>query len=139
MNQSGASSKEVGDIDVFCDGNLYYSIEVKDKNFNEHDVEHAFNKVFHKHGEKAASVYGIRANFDDRAVSNKVREFEEKGLFVILQNINMHIKYLLFRLPSSTKQDFIKCLLATSESVNCKEETKLWMSKLFLELQWKNK
>jgi hypothetical protein len=62
VNQSGASSKEIGDIDVFNDGNFYYSIEVKDKNFNEYDVEHAFNKVLLNHGIKAAFVYGIQAN-----------------------------------------------------------------------------
>jgi hypothetical protein len=136
VNQSGASSKEVGDIDVFDNGNFYYSIEVKDKNFNEYDVEHAFNKVFLNHGKKAAFVYGIQANFDKSAILKKVKEFEAKGLFVILQDINSHIKNILFRLPTCTKQDFIKHLLATSESVNCKEETTQWINRLFSELQW---
>ncbi|MGI9212238.1 MAG: restriction endonuclease, SacI family [Methylococcaceae bacterium] len=136
VNQSGASSKEVGDIDVFHDGDFYYSIEVKDKNFNEYDVEHAFNKVLVNQGKKAAFIYGIQADFDKNAILKKVKEFESKGLFVILQDINSHIKNILFRLPNCTKQDFIKYLMATSESVNCKEETIEWMNWLFSELKW---
>lgn len=136
INQSGASSKEIGDIDVFDDGNFYYSIEVKDKKFNEYDVEHALNKVFQNNGKKAAFIYGFQANFDGIAIQKKLAEFKEKGLFVILQDINSHIKNILFRLPDCTKQDFIKHLIITSKSVNCKEETIQWMNQLLLELHW---
>lgn len=136
VNQSGASSKEVGDIDIYSNGKLYYSLEVKDKSFNQYDIEHAFSKVLHNHGEKAAFVYGVRANFNEVSISKKAREFEEKGLFVIIQHINSHIKNILFRLPDCTKQDFIKSLMTTSETVNAKDQTKEWMSQLFSELQW---
>lgn len=136
VNQSGASSKEIGDIDVFDNGKFYYAIEVKDKNFNEYDVEHAFNKVLQNNGKKAAFVYGIQANFDKNAILKKVNEFEERGLFIILQDISSHIKNILFRLPVCTREEFIKYLIATSKSVNCKEETFQWMSQLFSELHW---
>ena len=45
VNECGASSKEVGDIDVFEKDKCFYSIEVKDKAFTVYDVEHAFNKM----------------------------------------------------------------------------------------------
>ena len=45
MNQSGASSKEVGDIDIFKEETFHYAIEVKDKDFNSYDLEHAFSKI----------------------------------------------------------------------------------------------
>ncbi|WP_069470781.1 restriction endonuclease, SacI family [Candidatus Marithrix sp. Canyon 246] len=139
VNQSGASSKEVGDIDIYSDGEFYYSIEVKDKNFNEYDVEHAFNKVLHNHGKKAAFIYGTKAEFNEEAIFKKTKEFEKNGLFVLIQDINSHIRNILFRLPDCTKQDFIKSLITTSESVNCKEQTKEWMVQLFSELQWESK
>ena len=44
VNESGASSKEVGDIDVFDGDTLVNSIEVKDKNFSKEDLEHAIKK-----------------------------------------------------------------------------------------------
>lgn len=139
VNQSGASSKEVGDIDIYSDGKFYYSIEVKDKNFNQYDVEHAFNKVLHNHGKKAAFIYGNQVKFNGESISRKVKEFENKGLFVLVQDINSHIRNILFRLPECTKQDFMNSLITTSESVNCKEQTKEWMVQLFSELQWESK
>ncbi len=136
VNQSGASSKEVGDIDIYRDGEFYYSIEVKDKDFNEYDVEHAFNKVLKNKGKKAAFIYGSQAEFNKMAVLKKAKEFEKKGLFVIIQDVNSHVKNALFRLPSCTKRDFIKSLIETSKSVNCKELTRGWMIQLFSELKW---
>ncbi len=136
VNQSGASSKEVGDIDIYSNGRFYCSIEVKDKNFNEYDVEHAFNKVLRNEGKKAAFIYGTQAEFNEEVILKKAKEFEEKGLFVLIQDVNSHIKNSLFRLPSCTKQDFIQSLIATSKSVNCKETTKEWMAQLFSELKW---
>ncbi len=138
VNQSGASSKEVGDIDVYRNGEFYYSIEVKDKNFNASDVEHAFNKVLHNHGKQAAFIYGNQARFDKEEVFKKAEEFGKNGLFVLIQDIHSHIKNILFRLPEFTKQDFIKSLITTSESVNCKEQTKEWMAQLFSELKWES-
>jgi hypothetical protein len=139
VNQSGASSKEIGDIDIYRDGEFYYSIEVKDKNFNEYDVEHAFNKVLQNHGKKAAFIYGNQAEFNEEAIFRKAKEFEKNGLLVLIQDINSHIKNILFRLPDCTKQDFIKSLIATSKSINCKEQTNEWMIHLFSELQWESK
>lgn len=45
VNESGSSSNEIGDIDVYFDGNLIITAEVKDKTFNQHDVDHAVGKV----------------------------------------------------------------------------------------------
>lgn len=45
VNQAGSSSKEVSDIDVYEDGILIYTAEVKDKHFTSQDVEHAVNKA----------------------------------------------------------------------------------------------
>ncbi len=137
INQSGASSKEIGDIDVFDHEGFYYSIEVKDKNFTEHDVEHAFNKVLNRNGRKAAFIYGLQVNFNENEISKKLKKFEEKGLFVMLQDINSHIKNILFRLPVFTRQEFIERLIETSKAVNCKQETTQWIKQLFSDLRWK--
>jgi hypothetical protein len=136
INQSGSSSREIGDIDIYNGNEYLYSIEVKDKIFNEYDLEHAFNKVFTNNGQKAAFVYGIQATFDEEAVFSKLAQFEESGFFVVLQDIESYIKNVLFRLPEFNKQDFIRCLAFTADSMNCKEETKNWIAQLFIELNW---
>ena len=50
VNQSGASSKEVADIDIKRGGKVFVAIEVKDKQFSLQDVDHAAFK---------ASQYGL--------------------------------------------------------------------------------
>lgn len=45
VNQSGASSKETGDIDVFLGETIAHSFEAKSKNFTLQDVQHALSKA----------------------------------------------------------------------------------------------
>jgi len=45
VNQSGASSKEVLDVDVYSKKELRFVAEVKDKEYFKEDVDHAANKV----------------------------------------------------------------------------------------------
>ncbi len=136
VNQSGASSKEIGDIDVYNGGSYYYSIEVKDKNFNQYDVDHALNKVLKNNGKKAAFIYGIDAAFNKKSVLSTIEEYEKKGVFVLFLDIRTHIKNTLFRLPTCTKQDFINGIINTSQEINCKEETKVWIKDNTSKLGW---
>ena len=52
VNQSGASSNEVADIDIKKNGKNFVAVEVKDKQFSEQDVDHAAAK---------ASQYGLKS------------------------------------------------------------------------------
>lgn len=45
VNQSGASSKETLDVDVYSKNKLRFAAEVKDKEYFKEDVDHAANKV----------------------------------------------------------------------------------------------
>jgi len=45
VNQSGASSNEVADIDIKKNGEIFVVFEVKDKQFSEQDVDHAAFKA----------------------------------------------------------------------------------------------
>lgn len=45
VNQSGASSNEVSDVDVYANRQLRFTAEVKDKVYTREDVDHAANKV----------------------------------------------------------------------------------------------
>lgn len=52
VNQSGASSNEVADIDIKKNGKIFVAVEIKDKQFSEQDVDHAAFK---------ASQYGLNS------------------------------------------------------------------------------
>lgn len=136
VNQSGASSKEVGDIDVFVNKKFSHSIEVKDKNFTSYDLEHAFNKIIKNKGNKGAFIYGPHANFDKKAILGKIKQFEKQGFFILFTDIRTYIKDTLFKMPSSCKKDFAKSVSLTAKEINCKTGTGKWIHALMTELNW---
>ena len=137
VNQSGASSKETGDIDIFKGDIFIYSIEIKDKTFTEYDVEHAFNKVLKVNGKKGEFIYGPKATFDSKQVSQKLKEFEKKGFFTLLHDVFSYCRHTLMKIELYSKQEFIDALFETATEINCKEDTKKWIQELLSNLKWK--
>ena len=58
VNQCGASSREISDLDIYVDGNLVSSNELKDKDYTESDVRHAADKVLQAGGSKMLFIEG---------------------------------------------------------------------------------
>lgn len=137
VNQSGASSKETGDIDVFKNDSLLYSIEVKDKTFTEYDIEHAFSKIIQANGKKGEFIYGSNATFDSDLIEAKLKEFENKGFYTLLHDIYSYSRQSLFKIELYSKLEFIETLLVTATEINCKEDTKKWIQELLIQLNWK--
>ena len=79
-NQSGASSKEVSDVDVFeADGEtLRYCCEAKDKPFTRADIDHAAGKVAAHGPTSMIFVYGPNAKTTE-SMPAIVGEYEAKG------------------------------------------------------------
>jgi len=79
-NESGASSKEVGDIDlVFADGKRY-AVEVKDKPYSEIDVNHACEKAIASGVTKVVFAIGSAAQKSDVPRGALSDFWAEKGL-----------------------------------------------------------
>lgn len=68
VNQSGASSREISDIDVYLGGEIYYAIEVKDKNFTLSDIAHAVKKAQKGGCASLIFVHGETATFDAEGI-----------------------------------------------------------------------
>lgn len=62
VNQSGASGREISDLDIYVDGSLIASNELKDKDYAETDVRHAADKVLSAGGTKMLFIEGPRVN-----------------------------------------------------------------------------
>lgn len=137
VNQSGASSKEIGDIDIFKENNFYYAIEVKDKHFTAYDLEHAFNKIKANSGKKGQFIYGSNGTFDKDALQERIAKFEKEGFLVLFQDIYTYSKTMIFKADLNSKQEFIDTLMETAVEINCKNETKVWIQSLLDELGWK--
>ena len=136
VNQCGASSKEVGDIDVFINKKFSHAIEVKDKSFTPYDLEHAFKKIIENHGTKGAFIFGPHAKYDNKAISLKIRQIEAEGFFVLFTSAQNYIKDTLFKMPPHSKEYFTKTLFRTAKEVNCKESTIEWIHSLMDTINW---
>lgn len=137
VNQSGASSKEVGDVDVFKDHYFFYAIEIKDKDFTEYDLEHAFKKIIDNGGKKGQFIFGRNARFNEDVINAKLEFYEEKGFMTLFMDIFSFSRYMLFKTDMLDKQEFIDTLMETSVEINSKEEVKKWIQNLLSELNWK--
>ena len=124
INESGASSKEIGDIDIYDkDKNLAYSIEVKDKNFSEQDVSHAIEKFRQAHLSTSMFIYGKNVVFNEDAVFKLLRQKGREGHYCCLISILHYAKLRISDLKKLTISDFTTGLLKFAKAINAKDET----------------
>lgn len=131
VNQSGASSKEVGDIDIYKSGKLIHSIEVKDKRFSRQDVKHAISKFKQAGLRTSMFIYGKGVRFDERDIADLLKEEGDKGHYCCLISILTYVQLRLYDLDSVLVKDFVQGLLNFSKTINAKDETVNLIKKLF--------
>ena len=113
-NESGASSKEIGDIDIFYDEKYYYSIEVKDKN-----------------AASGGFIYGPRAKFDMNSISPCLEAYDREKFIVIFENIFSYLKHMLMTITNIDTLIFQSKLSETAAEMNIKEITRRWVQEVF--------
>lgn len=134
VNQSGASSKEVGDIDIYKDGIFKYAIEVKDKNFTSQDITHAFDKIIKNSGEKGQFIFGPNANHIWSDVRPTLKTYASKGFFTFFMGIFQYSRIMLFKIGTLNKQAFVDTLINAVNEINAKAETREWIQELLKKL-----
>lgn len=124
VNESGASSKEVGDIDVYDkNGTLVYSIEVKDKDFTVHDVMHAMAKFQDASLSTSMFVYGKNVSFNEDEVFAALKDIGRNGHFCCLISILNYAKLRIADLKTLTINEFVDGLLQFARVINAKDDT----------------
>lgn len=123
VNESGASSREIGDIDVYEGDKCFCSIEVKDKAFTVYDVEHAFTKMIAAHVNRGSFVYGPRATFDEDKVKITLYSFEKKKFVTLFMDVLSYVRLVLFQSPQVKSRGFLQILLDTAREMNAKDCT----------------
>ena len=124
VNESGASSKEVGDIDVYDkEDNLIYSIEVKDTTFSKQDVAHAITKFKNAGLTTSMFVYGKNVSFEEQEVFKYLKEVGREGHYCCLISILNYSKLRICDLKELTVRDFVKGLLKFAKVINAKDNT----------------
>ncbi len=119
VNQSGSSSKEIGDIDIYNDGNFVTAIEVKDKDFAEADVEHAIIKSLHSGVKKCMFVYGVHANYDKESVHRLLDHWNSEGIMCVLIPIIPYSRLMIFSILQINRDIFIETVMSVAREINC--------------------
>lgn len=124
VNESGSSSKEIGDIDIFdSEGTLVNSIEVKDKSFSVQDVIHAITKFRQANLNSSLFVYGKNVSFDEDEVYKALKAVGREGHYCCLISILNYAKLRISDLKTVTIRDFVDGLLKFSKIINAKDDT----------------
>lgn len=136
VNESGASSKEVGDIDIFDTAeNLISSIEVKDKDFTKEDVEHAIIKFSHAQIEKSLFIFGKGIDFNKEEVYNMAAALGKKGYFCSVVSIQDFIRMRLYSMKQRISIiQFVNLLMSFAKKINAKDDTIKWIKNCMIEL-----
>ncbi|MEI7014015.1 restriction endonuclease, SacI family [Leptospira licerasiae] len=137
VNQSGASSRQIGDIDVYEDKSFLYAIEVKDKNFLSHDIEHAFDKIIKHKGSKGVFIFGPNATFDHKQIEITLYEYEKRNFYTLFLDIFIFARIMLFRIQPQGKKRFLETLFTILKEINCKNETRAWVKETLSKLGWR--
>jgi hypothetical protein len=126
INQSGASSKEISDIDVYLDGCILYTIEVKDKVFTEYDVQHAVNKSANSGASNLFFIIGPRGGYvgTSKTPNELIEDASLQGINLIIITYKAFIHQLLaLTVWNSENGQFINFVQEIFKEAQVKDET----------------
>ena len=129
VNESGASSNEVGDIDIYSSSKeLISSIEVKDKDFTKSDVEHAISKFAAHELEKSLFIFGKKVNFDHKEVFHTAAELGKQGFYCAVISIEDYAKMRIYSMPNKCSvTELAQLMLDYAQQINTKDATVEWI------------
>jgi len=123
VNQSGASSKEVSDLDIYRNGSLYIANELKDKPFTDHDLRHAADKVIAAGKSQMHFIYGRHSSYDYNTIAACNREYLSKGFIINVVPVDYFVMTVLNLIDRPSIDKYVKFLLQAAMQTKFKEET----------------
>lgn len=130
VNQSGASSKEVSDLDIYKDEELFIANELKDKYFTEHDIRHAADKVIAAGKKHMHFIVGRHGGCNNDEIHQCVSEYLSKGFIINVVPVDFFVLTLIGLIDGDIDIDyFMKFVLDTAVETKFKEETVAFIRK----------
>lgn len=123
--ESGASSKEVGDIDLeFSDGRRY-AVEVKDKTYSDVDVNHACDKALLAGVPKVVFALGSRAEKDYNVHRSALMDYwAEKGVELTFLNISDSLGVAMAISDAKRRYELAECIGKILDEMNAPNDVK---------------
>ncbi|MEY8719395.1 restriction endonuclease, SacI family [Ligilactobacillus murinus] len=129
VNQSGASSKEIGDIDVYDGSVLVFSVEAKDKPFTLQDVEHSLKKSLSAGLDKSIFVYGNSINISEDLHSSVKGLAEKHDNLLAFSSFNEFSTFMLLLSNKSSVLDLPRILLETAKESLASDSTVTYLKR----------
>ena len=120
--ESGASSREVGDIDLEFANGKRYAVEVKDKPFTRVDVMHACEKTLAAGVGKLVFAFGVAAEKSDVHVYAMRDVWAEKGLELRFLNIEDVLSVALCCCDAEDRLSFANGIYRTLGEMNAPDD-----------------
>jgi hypothetical protein len=120
VNQSGASSKEVSDLDIYESGSLFISNELKDKPFTDHDLHHAADKVVLAGKTQMHFIVGRHGGYDNKLIQDCVAEYLDRRFLINVVPVDYFILTLLSLINDVDADHYVKYILETAVETNLK-------------------
>lgn len=136
VNQSGASSKEIGDIDIYLSKEYLYSIEVKDKNFTNYDVQHAFDKMIQHGAVKGYFVFGRNLDFEHQETYDRIMKYLDSGFFCTITGIVQYLNTALIRLVDIDSDTLLTKMSDVTKEINADDKLFHWLSESSKSVDW---
>jgi hypothetical protein len=124
VNQSGASSKEVSDLDIYKNGKLFIANELKDKDFTGTDIRHAADKAIAVGQTQMHFIFGRHGVPDESgSVESCVSEYLANGFVINVVPVTSFILTLVSLIDKLDTDRYVKYMLQTAIDTKFKEDT----------------
>ena len=114
-NQSGASSREVSDLDAYHQDSLFALFELKDKNFSVSDVRHAVKKAQEAQQNSLNFVYGRHSDFDRKEVDDYRKHLMADGFILNVVSVDSFIFAMLTIIADLALQEIVESMIQINE------------------------
>lgn len=130
VNQSGASGREVSDLDIYLKGKLISSNELKDKGYSEPDVRHAADKVMSAGGSGMLFIEGPRGKKNCDFVLAIQNEYMSRNFMLRVLSYQFFVSSMLPSLEVIDCKEFVRFILDTARETKFKEEVIHYLDEL---------
>ena len=130
VNQSGASGREISDLDIYIGGHLVSSNELKDKGYSETDVRHAANKVMNAGGTGMLFIEGPRGETDSDFVCAIQNEYMSRNFMLRILSYQLFLSVIVPLLENIDCEEFMRFILQTARETKFKKEVIIYLDRL---------
>lgn len=122
VNEAGSSSKEISDLDIYVDGKLISSNELKDKIYAETDVRHAADKVIVAGGTKMLFIEGPHSHPNANFKTTIEAEYQQRNFLLRILSYESFLSSILGSTDCIDAEEFMKFILEKAHDTKFKNE-----------------